>query len=616
MPVVPNKAETGSHSMNSMLVKLIFRPCLFVLFMLAGLANGVHAEEISISARVDKNQLSLEDSVQLSITVHGVQNAPEPQLPELANFTIRSRGTSSSTQIINGQVNISVTKTYLLVPQKSGTFTLGPATLELAGVTYRTDPITLTVSAPSQNTRKKSSPAFVETSISNKNPFVNEQLIYTFRLYRRVEARNFNLSMSYEDKDFRKEDLGDAKVVSRVINGVQYKVHELSVALFPIHAGNVEIPPATLELDLINRSRNSRRRNPFPGLLDDSFFGARGSSLHKILRSPPLQVNVRPLPEKGKPKNFSNLVGKVTLSATLGKNELEVGDTTTLTVTVKGPGPVKELSLDLPEMDETFKIYPDQPEIRTFSKGKDLIGEKVFKFALVPLKSGKANLPSIFLPYFDPVTEQYQTATTRPVELTVLPSADNENLKITESTRFNEKETGNNIKVLAEDILPIHTRLADFEKDSRPNMMLYTAGLVIPPFLFLLFTAYVRYSLRLKYDTAFVRNRRAYKIASQKLKRLSSAKAEVNSPREFAKSLSEIFREYIGNKLNLQGKAITSMEVERKLMERHFPEKQALSTRKLLEKYESLQYAPNNFGKNDDLIEESLELLNQLEKQP
>lgn len=580
-----------------------------------GLTDKAQAEEIRISARVDKNQLSLEDSLQLSITVHGVQNAPDPRLPELPDFKIRAGGTSSSTQIINGEMSTTVTKNYQLVPQKTGTFTIAPATLILAGVAYQTEPITLTVSPSTQNTRKKTSSAFVETSISNENPFVNEQVIYTFKLYRRVEARNFNLAMSYEENDFRKEDLGDAKVVSQVINGMQYKVHELSAALFPIHSGQVQIPPAILELDFINRSRNSRQRNPFPGFFDDSFFGSRGSTIHKILRSDPIQVNVRPLPNNGKPKNFSNLVGKIELSATLGKKKLEVGDTTTLTVKLTGPGHVKELSLVLPKMEDTFKIYPDQPESKTFTQGNDLIGEKVFKFALVPLKSGIVTLPPITLPYFDPATEIYQTAMTPSVALTILPASDSEKMQITESKLTNEHTPGNNIKILGEDILPIHTQLADFEEARGPDMMFYTAGMMISPVLFLLFTGYVRYNLRLKYDTAFVRNRRAYKVASQKLKRLASSPSDGNNPREFAKILSEIFREYIGNKLNLQGKAITSMEVERKLMERHFSEEQAVLTRKLLEKYESLQYAPNNLAGSDDLIDESRKMLDQLEQQ-
>jgi len=598
-------------------LKLISGLALFVLIGLMASPEPARANDISISARVDKNRLSLEDSVELSITVHGVQNAPEPQLPELADFTMRSRGTSSSTQIVNGQMSVAVTYTYLLVPQHTGTLTIEPATLVLAGVTYRSEPITLTVSPPGPNSRKKSSPAFVETSVSNENPYVNEQVIYTFRLYRRVEAKNFDLTLTYEDSDFRKEDMGDAKIVSRLINGVQYQVHELSTALYPIHSGKVEIPPATLELDLVNRSRNFSRRNPFPGFFDDSFFGSGTSSVHKILRSAPLPIKVRPLPEKGKPKNFSNLVGNVTLSSTLGKKKLEVGDTTTLTVTVKGPGSVKELSLTLPGMEDAFKIYPDQPESRILQKGNDLTGEKVFKFALVPLKSGKVTLPSITIPYFDPATKKYQTARTLPVELTILPASDKERLNITEPAASNEKEAGNHIKILGEDILPIHTRLADFATRpvNRSDVFLYTAGFMIPPVLFLLFTGYVRYNLRLKHDTAFVRNRRAYKVASQKLKQLSSASSAANNPREFAKRLSEIFREYIGNKLNLKGKAITSMEVERKLRERHFPEEQAISTRKLLEKYESLQYAPDSSPESGDLIDESRDLLNQLERQ-
>ncbi|MFQ5444474.1 MAG: hypothetical protein ACE5EK_07650, partial [Nitrospinales bacterium] len=145
------------------------------------------------------------------------------------------------------------------------------------------------------------------------------------------------------------------------------------------------------------------------------------------------------------------------------------------------------------------------------------------------------------------------------------------------------------------------------------DIFLYTAGLVVPPVLFLLFTGYLRYSLRLRYDIAFVRNRKAYKVANQKLKHLSISLEE--NPRKFGRKLSEIFREYIGNKLNLPGKAITSAEVERKLIDRQYPEEQAVSTRKLLEKYENLQYAPDNFNKNDDLINESRNLLNQLENQ-
>ncbi len=586
------------------------------LLIVSGLASPAIAGEIGLTARVDNNNVTLEDSIQLSLTVNGVMNAPEPQLPPLPDFKVRSSTQSSSTQIINGKRSVAVTYNYQLAPLKTGSLIIKPAILMLAGVAYRSDPITVSVSKPDPNLQATRSPAYVETSISNANPYVNEQVIYTFKLFRRVEAKNFNLKMSYEDNDFRKEDMGDAKTYPRTINGVQYKVHELSTALYPIHSGTVEIPPAILDLDLINLARNSSRRNRFSGFFNDPFFGSRATLVHKTIRSKPIQVQVRPLPKTGKPYNFSNIAGSLTLSADIGKKELKVGDTTTLTVTVKGPGSVKNLSLSLPEMKDRFKIYPDQPESKLTIQGNNLKGEKIFKFALVPLKDGNNILPSIPLPYFDPGTKKYITAQTKPVALTVHPAGDSENLNFTGSSPSQVPGTKNSVQMMGEDILPIHTQLSDFEKSQAPEAryFVFAGATLVPPFIFFLFTAYTRYHRRLKYDTAFVRNRKAFKVAHHKLKSLSGS-AESN-PKELVKSLSEIFREYIGNKLNLQGKAITSLEVERKLIDCDYPQEQAVSTRALLEKYESLQYAPpGDSRQNNGLIDESLSLLNQLEKQ-
>ena len=49
---------------------------------------------------------------------------------------------------------------------------------------------------------------------------------------------------------------------------------------------------------------------------------------------------------------------------------------------------------------------------------------------------------------------------------------------------------------------------------------------------------------------------------------------------------------YLGNTLNLQGTAITATEVEEKLMKGNFSAEEIQATRELLEKHETLQYAP------------------------
>jgi hypothetical protein len=116
---------------------------------------------------------------------------------------------------------------------------------------------------------------------------------------------------------------------------------------------------------------------------------------------------------------------------------------------------------------------------------------------------------------------------------------------------------------------------------------------------------------RMKYDVAFYRRRNAYKNASQRLKQIP----EQSGSKEFARELSEILREYIGDKLNLQGKAITAEEVQVRLKESNYEVQQAEETRKLLEKCETLQYAPMTQGSTKQLLGESENLIKVLEKQ-
>ena len=66
------------------------------------------SEEIRVSATVDRNDVTLEDLLQLSVSVHGVQNAPAPALPAMPDFRVQPTGTSVSTQVING-ANTSMT---------------------------------------------------------------------------------------------------------------------------------------------------------------------------------------------------------------------------------------------------------------------------------------------------------------------------------------------------------------------------------------------------------------------------------------------------------------------------------------------------------------------------
>ncbi len=589
---------------------------LAAVLALSGVASvSAKADAVKLTATVDKSELTLEDTLQLSLTVEGVQNAPPPKLPDLPNFRIRSRGTASSTRIINGETRVSFTYNFLLAPAKAGAFEIGPSSVEVEGKTYRSEPIRVIVSKTPRNPSAASTLAYVETSVSNKNPYVNEQIEYTFRLFRKVDAKNLDLKLTYDDSQFRKEDMGDARIYMRVLNGVRHHVHELSVALFPIHPGKMTIPGAEIELDLVNRSGRASRQDPFSLFFDDPFNRSRGQAIHKILRSDPIQLNVKPLPKKGRPADFTGLVGQFEIDASLSATELEVGDSTTWTVTVKGPASVKNFSLPAPDLGDAFKVYPDQPKTKTGMLGEKLAGEKIFKFALVPLKEGPVSLPPAALSWFDPKKKRYRTARTMPVSFTVSPSSGDDTLKVTQPELPQSGNEKKEVAILGEDLFPIHTRDGDFadQRFTRPQQALYAAGFVFPVLAFFVLSGFISRSQRLKHDVAYSRRQNAFKTAASHLKQLST-RSPRPEPKEFARELSQIVRDYLGDRLNLHGQAITSREVDVKLAGMGFNETQTEATKRLLERLESLQYAPAVSGGYQDLLRQSWELIQQLEK--
>ena len=581
---------------------------IFIFFPVTSFSS-----EIQLSASVDKNQLTIEDSIELSIKISGVRNPPIPKLPPLTDFTVRSTGTQSSTQIFNSDMQVSTTYNYLLTPKIEGNFIIGPVIMNLSGSNYQSEPITVTIKKPNPIKPNENRSVYTETSISKKTPYINEQVVYTFKLFRKTEARNLNLSMPYDESFFRKENLGKAKRYSRVINGIAYDVDEVSIALFPIKIGESTIPPSMMELDLIHRTQTNRRRDPFARFFNDPFFGGATQNKHKVLSTKPIKVNTQPLPKKGKPNGFKNLVGQFSITATVGKESFDAGDTTTLTFTVSGIGNVMDVSLTDLKLGDQFKIYPDQPIFTKSIHGNQIGGEKIFKFALVPFTTGRQTISSISLNYFDPDKNEYNTISTNPISLTIKPGTGTENLNLVQSKTAPTQQNGSTVSILARDILPIHTRVEDFKSVTfdKNQRIMYMVGILFPILIYLIAAGYIRYNHKMNEDMSYSRRQVAHRKAMKKLDQLSVSNPE---PKDFVRELSQIIREYIGDKLNLQGTAFTSKEVGEKLNKNTFTDDKIFAIKKLLEKFESMQYMPVVADKDHCLIDETAELLINLEK--
>lgn len=138
-----------------------------------------NAHGLSLTAKVDKTEATLEDQIILTLSIEGTRRAGKPMLPSLPDFDMIPRGSSTRMQIINGTITSGIDYNYLLIPKKTGTFEIGPATIQENGETIASNTITLRIA--SSGTRPQATQdVFITTTVSSTSPYVNEQIIYTF----------------------------------------------------------------------------------------------------------------------------------------------------------------------------------------------------------------------------------------------------------------------------------------------------------------------------------------------------------------------------------------------------------------------------------------------------
>jgi hypothetical protein len=167
----------------------------------------------------------------------------------------------------------------------------------------------------------------------------------------------------------------------------------------------------------------ARRR--LGGVLDDpffeSFFGGGGQQKKIPLSSEPQKVRVLPLPDAGRPADFSGAIGKFTISASATPKQVTVGDPITLTVTVSGKGNFDRLAIPALDSDNEWKTYAASSKF-TPTDALGYAGRKVSEQAIVPQQATSSAVPARRFSYFDPDKRRYVELDTQPIALTVAPA--------------------------------------------------------------------------------------------------------------------------------------------------------------------------------------------------
>jgi hypothetical protein len=592
------------------LLRHLLGSVLWAGLLLIGSANESLAFEVR--AWVDKTEATLEDQVFLTVSVAGSRRMPgDLELPALPDFSVTQGGTSSRTEIVNGTIRTSVEATYLLTPRRVGTFTIGPVRIQRKGRTYQSKPISVKI-LPIESSAGARPMAFVTQHVNVEHPFVHQQIVYTFRFFRRVQS----VEAQWDPPSFQGfwvEDLGKERQYEKIMSGHRYAVTELKKVLYPLSDGPRSIDECLLACKLV--VRRERSQSGLDSFFGSSFFSSRGQTITKNLRGEPISLNIRPLPEAGRPEGFEGLVGSFVVRAEVGQEQLQAGDSTTLTVTVTGDGNLRDLvalsTKDIPG----FKVYPDKPSFQLDIRGDVLHGMKVFKKALVPMEEGVLTIPAQEVPYFDPEKGSYQTARTDPITLTVEKGGEKEPLHLVTAAALPGSKSS--IKILGKDILPIHTGLTGATRQipSGTTFYLYLGSLLLPPCAFFVFYGRKRRQDRLEIDQHIIRRKGARRKANLQLK---EARKKIRQPgdKEFFALLARTLKGWIGDKLNLSTLAYTPVEIQRCLLEKGIREEEARRVREFLEGLEYDQYVSRRLetGERETRYREAQKLLALLDK--
>ncbi|MCP3961177.1 MAG: protein BatD [bacterium] len=578
-------------------------PARVMLLAIACLSLAAAANAQGIRVTVDRAEATIQDKLTLRLTVDGSQNA-QPRLPDLSAFQVYQAGQQSQVNMAGGRTSVAITYNYFLVPRQTGTFTIGPASVEIGGKVYESRPFSIRILEASA-TPRESEDLFIRAAVSNKSPYVGEQVIYTWRFFRRVRAEDAQLLTPLQFDGFLAEDLGDVREYRSTRGGQEYLVSEIRKALFPQEAGKLTLPATQLRCQVLMRSRGRRG-----GFFDDFF--NRTTAEARVLNSPPIEIEVRPRPAA--PRGFSGLIGNFELAGRISKRQLRVGESATWKLTVSGSGNVQMIGEpNLPDLSR-FKIYDDKPKSSIERTGSKLTGSRAYSKALVPLEAGEQTVPAVSLIYFDPESGSYQTASTSPVTLSVTPSEGKEDLRLTESVAPTTGKVA--VRILADDILPIYKDLDAVASTPFGHRVdaAWLGGLLSPPLLFfgLLLVERRRHHLETNVDQ--VRRRSALRKALKELGEVENA-ARRGSHAEAAQLASRVLRQYVGDKVALEGSAFTPAEVAAQLGRCGVDDELVSAARERLEKLEVAQYGGAGAEESEALAAELRELLKHLDRQ-
>lgn len=580
------------------------------IFLFMGLSTYAQEGEVTFEMKLSKEKLGINERLRVEFAMN--KDGDNFSAPSFEGFkVVMGPSQSISSSWINGKRSFSKSYSYILVPTARGKFTINQATIEISGETYKTLPKTVEVTAAVDKPSDQKTVDDVAdenlhlvAEVSKGSPYLNEAVSVVYKLYvsPNISVTNYRPLDNPKYNNFWSQDIPVTKHSAQngTYQGKPYRYVILKrVVLYPQRSGNLEIEPLSLEV-FVDVPTNRR-----------DFFGGRiYTQTSKTVSAGKRTLNVKALPEAGKPVNFGGAVGDFKFSVTSSKTQLNASESLQAKVEVSGKGNLKLFQLPEPELPSALEVYePEFDEsVRTSSSGME--GKVANNYTIVPSFRGKYPIPGISFSYFNPKTSRYVTLNSEEINIEVLEGPVNSSSSSIANSSNNKQfvvPTGKQFHFikLTPNLNKIGTNY--FFGSTKFYLFLFAPLLLIPIAVF-------SFKKREAIASDIVGNK--IKLANKLAKKyLSTSKKELGNKEAFYVALEKGLHNYLKAKLKIETSEFSKEKITSILAEKGVNEDDSTGFIGLLKNCEMARYSPFSDVQMQNDYEKASEVISKLDKQ-
>ena len=416
--------------------------------------NQVLQAQAKFYTVVSEATVSFRQTFQVQYIIEGAKEIKQFRAPAFRDFRIEEEFEMQNSTSTNQQNTVGYMKVFVLSPKRSGQFAIPPAMAVIDGKSMQSNSVRVRVNqsktSPSNNlnslledidteieselhpgediSEKIRKNFFLKVDASKTNCYVGEPLMVVYKAYSRLNA-NSQVVKRPSLTGFsvlEMVDSYDGKPEIEKLNGILYYSNIIrKVQLFPLQEGNFVLDPAEIEsmIRFVKTGGAPNRKN--------NVAPSRPSVIQyrTILRTDPLTITVKPLPQANQPENYRGAVGNYTLDLQVPREPIRQGDLVKIQLMISGTGNLSLLTA--PEIEWPAGVDTADPVVtENFNKyAFPLSGTKVFEYSFAAPDTGDYIIPAVEFPYYDPANKEYKKAVTGPVTLHVLANTSKDDLK-------------------------------------------------------------------------------------------------------------------------------------------------------------------------------------------